>query len=130
VEPKKAVLVPRDQGRAGKAIVDSAQLAKEVQGALHAVQERLRAKAQQIIAAHQKPVTSIAQAKGAEGIAVLPWCGQEECGLRIEKETEKAVLGVPVRVAEGRIEEELQPEGACGACGKATRTVVRIARTC
>jgi prolyl-tRNA synthetase len=134
VEGKKAVLVPRDLGsKEGKSIVGSEHLAREVRGALDAMQKRLRAKAQGIIAAHQKPVKTIAEAKAAEGIAVLHWCGSEACGLRIEKETEKAVLGVPVRiVGEGdkaRIEDEPQPEGACGACGTTTRTVVRIART-
>jgi prolyl-tRNA synthetase len=134
VEGKKAVLVPRDLGgKQGKSIVDATHLAKEVQSALHAVQARLREKAQHIIATHQKPVQTIAQAKAAEGIAVLPWCGSEDCGLRIEKETEKAVLGVPVRIVgqgdKARIEEEPAPPGACGACGKPTTTVVRIART-
>jgi prolyl-tRNA synthetase len=130
VENHKAVLVPRDLGsKQGKAIVEAAKLGDEVKAALHAEQERLRAKAQQIIATHQKPVQSIAEAKAADGVAVLHWCGQEECGLQIEKETEKAVLGVPVRVAAGRIEEEPAASAACGACGKATTMVVRIART-
>jgi prolyl-tRNA synthetase len=134
VEGKKAVLVPRDiPGKEGKSFVDATNLAKEVQGALHAVQERLRAKAQAIIAQHQKPVQSIAQAKATDGISVLGWCASEECGLRIEKETEKAVLGVPVRVVrsgdQAHIEEEQRPGQQCGACGKAATTVVRIART-
>lgn len=134
VEGKKAVLVPRDLGaKQGKAFVDATHLAKEVQAALHAEQERLRAKAQHIIATHQKAVHSIAEAKKADGIAVLGWCGEEACGLRIEKETEKAVLGVPVRVVRkdgaAHIEEEPHAGQKCGACGKATSTVVRIART-
>jgi prolyl-tRNA synthetase len=130
VEAKKAVLVPRDLGaKQGKSFVDATHLAKEVEAALHAEQQRLRAKANEIIAAHQKPVTSIAQAKAGDGISVLGWCGAEACGLKIETETEKAVLGVPVRIVDGRIEEEAHPGQACGACGKATSTVVRIART-
>jgi prolyl-tRNA synthetase len=134
VEGKKAVLVPRDLGaRQGKSIVGSEGLAKEVHSALHAMQQRLREKAQHVIATHQKPAQGIAEAKAAEGIAVLPWCGAEACGLQVEQETEKAVLGVPVRVVRhgerAAIEEEPQPEGRCGACGKATRTAVRIART-
>jgi prolyl-tRNA synthetase len=130
VEGKKAVLVPRDLGgKEGKAFVDATQLAKEVQGALDAVQKRLLAKAQQIIGTHQKPVKTIAEAKAAEGIAVLGWCGAEECGLRMEKETEKAILGVPVKVANGKIEEEQHAGQQCGACSKPTSTVVRIART-
>lgn len=134
VEGKKAVLVPRDLGgKEGKSFVDATQLVKEVQGALHGVQTRLREKAQHIIATHQKGVHTIAEAKSAEGIAVLGWCGDEPCGQRIEKETEKAVLGVPVKVArhghQAVIEEEPHAGQKCGACGKATSTVVRIART-
>lgn len=134
VESKKAVLVARDLGhKLGKTFVSSENLAKEVESALHAIQARMREKAQQIIATHQKPVTTIVDAKQGDGITVLAWCGDEACGLRIEKETEKAVLGVPVKVVrhgeKAAIEEEQHPGGMCGACGKQTSTVVRVART-
>jgi prolyl-tRNA synthetase len=134
VEGKKAILVARDLGhKAGKSVVDATQLAKEVQAALHGVQARLREKAQHIIATHQKPVNTIAEAKANDGISVLGWCGEEACGLKIETGTEKAVLGVPVKVvrSEGKahIQEEEHPGQHCGGCSKATSTVVRIART-
>jgi len=130
VESGKAVLVPRDlDSKQGKSFVEASNLAKEVESALAGVQQRLREKAQRIIVEHQKPVITIAQAKAAEGIAVLPWCGSEECGLRVEKETEKAVLGVPVRVQGDKVVEEQHPSAACGACGKGTTMVMRVART-
>lgn len=134
VEQEQAVLVPRDLGaKRGKQVVARARLAEEVRSALEAVQRRLREKAARIIREHERPVKTMEEARDLEGIAVLPWCGSEACGRRFEEVTRKAVLGVPVRVArqggEARIEEEEHPGGKCGACGKATGRVVRIAKT-
>lgn len=54
------------------------------------------------------------------GIAEVPWCGSETCGLSIEEQVQGRVLGTP-----------LKPEsnGKCVVCGKPSANILRIAKT-
>ena len=56
------------------------------------------------------------------GIVEITWCGNDECGLRIEAEVETRVLGTTIDV-----DEEL--DGACPCCGKKGKQVIRVGRT-
>ena len=48
------------------------------------------------------------------------WCGEEDCGHRIEEMTERDIIGTPV--------EDEGFKGMCVVCGKPTTTPVYIAR--
>ncbi|MEM4147122.1 MAG: proline--tRNA ligase, partial [Metallosphaera sp.] len=54
------------------------------------------------------------------GIAEVPWCGSEACGLKIEEEVQARVLGTPL---------ESRPRGNCVVCGRQSTTTLRIAKT-
>ncbi|BCS91613.1 proline--tRNA ligase [Metallosphaera javensis (ex Sakai et al. 2022)] len=54
------------------------------------------------------------------GIAEVPWCGQDSCGLKIEEEVQARVLGAPLKP---------EPSGNCVVCGKPSTNILRIAKT-
>lgn len=131
VESGQAMLVRRDTGE--KRSVKRAELAKEVEGVLASVQNNLYARAVELAKGHEKAVSSIADAKRLEGVALVAWCGEEPCGLKMEAETEKAILGIPVRpeVKGGTLTfvEDAQAKGDCVACGGNAKHVLRVAKT-
>jgi len=60
--------------------------------------------------------------KKRAGILELFWCGEEECGHKLEERVNASLLGTPVDVEE-RI------EGKCLVCGKKATGLVRVAIT-
>jgi prolyl-tRNA synthetase len=64
---------------------------------------------------------TLSEAKTAvkKGIARVNWCGDEQCGLKMEEGTGADVLGELVQTKKGK----------CPVCGKKTDTVVLMART-
>lgn len=54
------------------------------------------------------------------GVVELPWCGNEDCGLQIEKTVEARVLGSP--------EESEKALGLCSICGGPGRNIIRVAK--
>jgi len=63
--------------------------------------------------------------KNERGIVELPWCGREECGLRMEEILEAKTLGTPVFALE-KIDVTYKK---CPICGKQAKTKVRLAKT-
>ena len=59
--------------------------------------------------------------KARKGIAELPWCGREECGLTLEESLDARVLGFPV--------DEIRVEGKCINCDRDATNILRIAKT-
>ncbi|MEM0122309.1 MAG: proline--tRNA ligase, partial [Saccharolobus sp.] len=55
------------------------------------------------------------------GIVEIPWCGRNECGLKIEEITGARVLGHPT--------EEVKISDKCAICKMDAKTVLRIAKT-
>ncbi|HVL88121.1 MAG TPA: proline--tRNA ligase [Candidatus Thermoplasmatota archaeon] len=131
VEKGEAVLVRRDTKE--KTTAKRPQLSAAVGDVLAKVQTELYARAQGIAKGHETWAKDAADAKRAEGVALVNWCGKESCGLDLETKTEKAILGVPVRpeFTQGKLTfvEEMPPRGACVTCGTAGKHVLRVART-
>jgi prolyl-tRNA synthetase len=58
--------------------------------------------------------------KKRAGIVEVSWCGETDCGLKMEQEINGKVLGIPQDAKE-------QVSGACIVCGKKAQNVVRVA---
>ncbi|MCD6299120.1 MAG: proline--tRNA ligase [Thermoplasmata archaeon] len=56
-----------------------------------------------------------------DGIVEIPWCGSEECGLKMEEETEMKSLGTPF--------PEKECSGKCAICGNGAKQYLRLARS-
>jgi len=66
-------------------------------------------------------ISTLQHLEGAEGIIEVPWCGSEECGLRMEEETEMKSLGTPF--------PEKECNGKCVICGNDAGQYLRLARS-
>jgi prolyl-tRNA synthetase len=56
-----------------------------------------------------------------KGIAKIFWCGNKECGLKLEDETGAGILGIPT--------DQKECSGKCPVCGSDAETKVYVART-
>ncbi len=69
-----------------------------------------------------KEVASIDEAKEQtmQGVAIVPWCGAEECGHQLEDQVEANMLGEP--------QYQTFPDAACAVCGKVSKGRTYMAR--
>lgn len=69
-----------------------------------------------------KEVASIDEAKEQtlQGVAIVPWCGDEECGHQLEDQVEANMLGEP--------QYQTFPDEACAVCGKVSKGRTYMAR--
>jgi prolyl-tRNA synthetase len=69
-----------------------------------------------------KEIASINEAKEQtqKGVALLPWCGSEDCGHQLEDQIEANMLGEP--------QDQSFPEAACVVCGQKTAKRTYMAR--
>jgi prolyl-tRNA synthetase len=76
------------------------------------LQAALYAKAKQFRDDKVKEVTSIAESteQTQNGVALVPWCGLEDCGHRLEDQVEANMLGEP--------QYQSFSEAECLVCGK------------
>ncbi|MBX5326310.1 MAG: proline--tRNA ligase [Candidatus Bathyarchaeia archaeon] len=58
--------------------------------------------------------------KKRAGIVEVSWCGETNCGLKMEEEINGKILGIPQ-------DEKEKPSENCIVCGKEAKTVVRVA---
>ncbi len=86
------------------------------------LQAALYSRAEQFMKSRVKDVTSIEEAKlqTQAGVALVPWCGLEECGHQLEDQVEANMLGEP--------QYQSFPEAACAVCGKGTEKRTYLAR--
>ena len=139
LEKQQCVLVRRDNGE--KRTANLADAEKALAEALDQYAAGLRQRATDTLLQNVKDHKTAAEVKTAPGIARLGWCGEEACGLKIQAETEKTLLGVPIDVAfpggafaERGMLANLALKGAgykghCASCGKETTTPVHVAKT-
>jgi prolyl-tRNA synthetase len=84
--------------------------------ALAAFDRRLTERAQAAFRSAFARVGSLEELRGIRSVALLGWCGEEECGHRIEEAIDGALLGV----VEGALPlDPGPPPEACAACGEA-----------
>lgn len=124
VEDDQAVLVTRHDGGEREVALDD--VVDEAQDALEAVADGLTERAEALLEEHTTETEDIETAGEAQGVVRTGWCGEDECGLHIEEETGKDVLGVPVE-DEAPVEETY--EGSCVRCGKAAEHPVVVSDT-
>jgi prolyl-tRNA synthetase len=117
IQNKVVTFARRDTGE--KVPVPEADMLPKTKELLSSIQDALYAKAREVLSTSINEITDISQVKA--GINVMGWCGEEECGKKIEQATEMAVLGEPV---------ELEPlDRNCIICGKPTKKTIYVART-
>ncbi len=81
--------------------------------------ERLFKNAEEFLMENIKRVESTEEADAP--IVEIPWCGKEECGLKMEEEMDMSTLGIPYP------QEECH--GKCAVCGEEAKSWLRMART-
>ena len=55
------------------------------------------------------------------GVVEVLWCKSRDCGLKLEKETNARILGIPLDL------EERMIDGKCISCGRKATHIVRVA---
>ncbi len=90
------------------------------------VRKNLRKRAWNWLRTRVKRVESIEEAKRIleeeRGIVELPWCGREECGLKLEELVDAGVLGSPLE------RPDWVKGKRCPVCGRSAVTSVRLAK--
>jgi prolyl-tRNA synthetase len=108
----------RDDGKKGS--FPRAEVASGVRTTLESIEADMRAKAQAFMDASIISVDSLEFKEVPEKWLRFGWCGELECGKKVEERTELKILGTPY------VKEEFH--GKCLGCGKETDTVVYAAR--
>jgi len=120
----EATLVRRDTSERSR--TPTGQLMQGVRELLDKVERNLAERAWKRLRDHVHRTNSLDEAKrlieSGRGVVEIPWCGSENCGRRIESETDAKVLGIPWEEEFVEIPEKC----VCGAPGK---QVVRLARS-
>ncbi len=129
--PIRLEVGPRDieKGVVTLARRDGAKLAVPMEGLADALvkeadklQESLYTKARQFAEAKVREVAGIDEAKAQTevGVALVPWCGEVDCGHQLEDRVEANMLGEP--------QYQSFHEASCAVCGKVTGKRTYMAR--
>ncbi len=98
-------------GRKGR--VQVASLEADVAQRLAEFDRSLSERAQRTFRDAFAPARSLSELAASSQVRVIPWCGQEECGHRVETAIDGALLGVP----EDPLPFDPGTPGPCVACG-------------
>lgn len=112
---KSVVTLARRDGT--KKTVPMNDLIPAIANEANELQAALYGRAEQFMKSKVREAATIDEAKvqTLQGVAVVPWCGSEDCGHQLEDLVEANMLGEP--------QYETFPEAACAVCG--TRTMKR-----
>lgn len=90
------------------------------------IRKNLRERAWNWLRTRVKRVESIEEARRVleeeRGIVELPWCGREECGLKLEELVDAGVLGSPLE------RPDWVKGKRCPVCGRPAVTSIRLAK--
>ncbi|QLC50387.1 proline--tRNA ligase [Methanolobus zinderi] len=116
-----AMLVRRDTGEKQQVPLDN--IKEEVLSLFSAIQDNLYKTAEQGLEKRIIKCESVPEIKKnlASGIAKVFWCGDKECGLKLEDEVGAGILGIP--------SSEDKCQGKCVVCDGDADTMVYVART-
>jgi prolyl-tRNA synthetase len=119
IEKGVVTLVRRDKV---KKTVPMSELVQAINKEAEELQAALYTKATNLHEAKVKEVAGIEEAKVQTqvGVALVPWCGEVECGHELEDQVEANMLGEPQYVT--------FPEAACAVCGKKSAGRTYMAR--
>ncbi|HYS72229.1 MAG TPA: proline--tRNA ligase [Thermoplasmata archaeon] len=99
--------------------IPRADVVAVVRDLLQRIQKELYARAERDLRAHIVDIATPEEARDA--INRFAWCGGEDCGHQVERDTGMSLLGTPF---------EKEPiEGTCIVCGKPATTPAYLART-
>ncbi|MCH4814787.1 MAG: proline--tRNA ligase [Saccharolobus sp.] len=105
--------------------VKKEEVVNKVKEVLNEIQEDLRKRAWEGLKSRIEYANDIEKAKNIlennSGIVEVPWCGSNECGLKIEELTNARVLGYPI--------EDRKVNDKCVICKMNAKTVLRVAKT-
>ena len=107
---KGAVTLVRRDGAKKTLAMDG--LAGAITAEAEALQAALYDKARAVHESKVKEVSTIeeARAQTESGVALVPWCGEVDCGHQLEDQVEANMLGEP--------QYQIFPEATCAVCGK------------
>ncbi|MGM0770151.1 MAG: proline--tRNA ligase [Halobacteriota archaeon] len=122
LEKEAAMIARRDTGE--KEQVPLASIEAEILSRFEMIQSSLLEKAKKGLEARIFECETIddVRDKVSEGIAHVPWCGEEKCGLEMDVQVGAGILGIPS-------DQEENGDYKCPVCGKATGTRVYVSRT-
>ncbi len=122
VEKEQVTLVRRDTFE--KEACKTSDLPTKLPRLMKQMSEELREKAWKWMKTRTYRVDNMEKAnellKKKAGIVELPWCGNAECGHKLEEHINATLLGTPV-------DAEEKIEGKCAVCGKKASSIVRVA---
>ena len=122
IQRGEAVVVRRDTFE--KTSCKMSKLADYVQALMEKMANEMHEKAWKWLKEHVHKAASLDEVKDLlkkrAGIVEVPWCGETDCGLRMEEEINGKVLGVPQDIEETVF-------GNCIVCGKKAKSIVRVA---
>lgn len=118
VSENRVTLVPRDTLE--KRGVPLENLEDEIEREFREIERRLKERAWRNFRDRVRRCESIEEARELNGIALLPWCGDEECGKRMEEETGKDLLGEVI---------EERETSRCVVCGRESEKLMAVARS-
>ncbi len=117
-------LTRRDTGE--KITVKLEQAASEVEALLRSIMENLSTRAWRFLRENVKRTSSLDEARDKisreRGIVELPWCGKEECAVKMMEHIDAKALGTPYP------EEPVKGE-KCPVCGGEAKYWLRLAKT-
>ena len=116
LENNQVVLVRRDTFE--KINVSREEYVEKCGELLKEIQENLLSRAEKEMRKKIKKFENLEEVKEHKGIAVVNWCGSEECGHKIEELTDKKIIGIP----------QEKRKGICAICGKETDIVAYVAK--
>jgi prolyl-tRNA synthetase len=118
----EVTLVTRVTRKKAQIKVEDLQIA--VEKTLKEVEYEIKENAWSWLQSHVNRAEDLEGAKGhidgEGGIVEVPWCGDNECGTKIEEKLDVRVLGTPI--------EDVQPQGQCVICSGEAKEVLRLAR--
>lgn len=120
IDNKTVVLARRDTGERVEVKID--RLIEEVKRLFDEIEENLYSRAKELLEKSMVRIHNLEDAKKYEKcILEIPWCGKEDCALRIEEELDVKTLGEAV--------DEEKVEGRCPVCMEEAVSVARFAKT-
>jgi prolyl-tRNA synthetase len=115
------MLARRDTGEKQQVSLDT--IVDDVSSMLDAIHDSLYEKATESVYSRVFDCETVDDVREnlPKGIAKMFWCGNKECGLKLEDDTGAGILGIPT--------DQEDCKGKCPVCGADAETKVYVART-
>ena len=102
-----------------------AMLVDEVAAELDAIQGDLLRKASEALAKNTHSASTVAEIKKVlsenGGIVQIPWCGNEDCEVKLREGTGGKILNIPL--------DQKAPKGRCPVCSKDATAIANFGKS-